>query len=62
MLNKHNDNLPGLFIQICMVSWCLIVRNIKPVFDCIVLLVRDDQLYEVSCFATENFSFVTRKV
>ncbi|XP_001952794.2 small subunit processome component 20 homolog [Acyrthosiphon pisum] len=42
--------------------WRLIVRDIKPVFECIVLLLGDDQPPYVNDFAAESFSFVARKV
>lgn len=42
--------------------WRLIVRDIKPVFECIVHLLGDDQPPYVNDFAAECFSFVARKV
>lgn len=38
------------------------MRDIKPVFECIVLLLGDDQPPYVNDFAAESFSFVARKV
>lgn len=38
------------------------MRDIKPVFECIVLLLGDDQPPYVNDFAAECFSFVARKV
>lgn len=42
--------------------WRLIVRDIKPVFECVVLLLGNDQPSYVNDFAAECFSFVARKV
>ncbi|XP_050524775.1 small subunit processome component 20 homolog [Daktulosphaira vitifoliae] len=42
--------------------WRLIIRNVKPVFECVVPLLSGDQPSYVNDFAAECFSFVARKV